>query len=167
MLTAGSQSMTKQNKALAELEKRAGEIRGAMPAADQSKVFALAVEAGTLAAMSDGQIDDEERATLAKAIEILSTGAVIEWETETLLDECLARAKKEGSEARSKAVGEALAALGQAESGVFIAGIVAAATGGVDKVEAEAIKAVAKAAGLSADKSKAIVKRAATFSGSD
>jgi tellurite resistance protein len=154
---------TKPNKALAELEKRGAEIREELKAADQSRLFALAVEAGTLAAASDGTIDDDERATLARAIEILSVGGVIEWETETLLDECLERTKKEGAEARAKAVGEALAGLNQAEAGVFIAGVVAAATGGVDKAEAEAIKGVAKAAGLTADKTKAIIKKAMTF----
>lgn len=155
--------MSKHEKALAELEKHATEIRAELGAADQSKVFALAIEAGVLAAMSDGTIDADEKSALVRAVEIVSKGAVIEWETETLVDECIARAKAEGAEKRAKAVGEALSALKQAEAAVLIAGVVAAATGGVDKAEAEAIRAVAKAAGLAADKTKAIVKRAAAL----
>lgn len=155
--------MSKQEKALAELEKHATEIRAELGAADQSKVFALAIEAGVLAAMSDGTIDADEKATLVRAVEIVSTGAVIEWETEALVDECIGRAKADGAEKRAQAVGQALAALKQAEAAVLIAGVVAAATGGVDKAEAEAIRAVAKAAGVAADKTKAILKRAATF----
>ena len=157
--------MSKHEKALAELEKHATEIRAELGAADQSRVFALAIEAAVLAAMSDGNIDADEKAALVRAVELVSRGAVIEWETETLVDECVARAKADGAEKRAKAVGEALAALKQAEAAVLIAGVVAAATGGVDKAEAEAIRAVAKAAGITADKTKAIMKRAATFAG--
>ncbi len=157
--------MSKHEKALAELEKHATEIRAELGAADQSRVFALAIEAGVLAAMTDGTMDAEERATLVRAVELISKGAVIEWETETLVDECMARAKADGADKRAQAVGEALAELKQAEAAVLIAGVVAAATGGVDKAEAEAIRAVAKAAGVTADKTKAILKRAATFAG--
>ncbi len=157
--------MSKHEKALAELEKHATEILAELGAADQSRVFALAIEAGVLAAMSDGTMDAEEKATLVRAVELVSKGAVIEWETETLVDECIARAKADGADKRAQAVGEALAELKQAEAAVLIAGVVAAATGGVDKAEAEAIRAVAKAAGVTADKTKAILKRAATFAG--
>jgi len=157
--------MSKQEKALAELEKHATEIRAELGANDQSKVYALAIEASVLAALSDGTIDADEKATLVKAVEIVSKGAVIEWETETLVDECIARAKSEGADKRATAVGQALAALKQAEAALLIAGVVAAATGGVDKAEAEQIRAVGKAAGVTADKTKSILKRAATFAG--
>jgi tellurite resistance protein len=157
--------MSKHEKALAELEKHATEIRAELGATDQSRVFALAIEAGVLAAMSDGTVDPDERAALVRAVEILSAGAVIEWETEELVGGCIDRAKAEGTNKRAQAVGEALLALKQAEAAVFIAGAVAAATGGVDKAEAKAIQAVAKAAGLGADKTKTILKRAATFAG--
>ena len=155
--------MSKHEKALSELEKHATEIRDDLGAADQSRVFALAIEAAVLAALSDGEIDADEKAALVRAVEILSKGAVIEWETETLVDEHIERAKKDGAEARAKAVGAALSSLGRAEAAVFVAGVVAAATGGVDKAEAEAIRAVATAAGIAADKTKSIIKRASAF----
>ena len=55
---------------------------------------------------------------------------------------------------------EALKELGQPEAGLLVAAFVARATNGVEKAEAEVLKAIAKAAGLSADKVKTIVKRA-------
>jgi tellurite resistance protein len=97
---------------------------------------------------------------------MLSQGAVIEWETEQLLDECQTRAEKEGAEARATKVGEALKALGQAEAGLLVAAFVARATNGVEKSEAEVLKAIGKAAGLSPDKIKAVVKRATDLEGS-
>ena len=142
------------------LEDYADQIRDDLKVPNQSSVFALAVEAGFLAARADGEVDKAEREILTKAVELLSKGAVIEWETETLLDECAARAEKEGADERAKRVGEALKELGQPEAGLLVAAFVARATNGVEKSEAEVLKAIAKAAGLSADKVKTIVKRA-------
>jgi tellurite resistance protein len=142
------------------LEDYADQIRDDLKVPNQSSVFALAVEAGYLAARADGEVDQAEREILARAVELLSKGSVIEWETETLLDECAARAEKEGAEERAKRVGEALKELGQPEAGLLVAAFVARATNGVEKSEAEVLKAIAKAAGLSADKVKTIVKRA-------
>jgi tellurite resistance protein len=142
------------------LEDYADQIRDDLKVPNQSSVFAHAVEAGYLAALADGSVDKAEREILAKAVELLSQGAVIEWETETLLDECATRAEKEGADVRAKKVGEALKELGQPEAGLLVAAFVARATNGVEKSEAEVLKAIAKAAGLSADKVKTIVKRA-------
>ena len=142
------------------LEDYADQIRDDLKVPNQSSVFAHAVEAGYLAARADGEVDKAEREILAKAVELLSKGAVIEWETETLLDECAVRADKEGAAERAQKVGEALKALGQPEAGLLVAAFVARATNGVEKSEAEVLKAIAKAAGLSADKVKTIVKRA-------
>jgi tellurite resistance protein len=138
------------------LEEHADQIRDDLKVPHQSDVFAHAVEAGYLAARADGEVDANERQVLTKAVELLSKGAVIEWETEQLLDECQGRAEKDGAEARATKVGEALKELGQAEAGL----LVARATNGVEKSEAEVLKAIGKAAGLSADKVKTIVKRA-------
>ena len=77
------------------LEDYADQIRDDLKVPNQSSVFAHAVEAGYLAARADGEVDAAERAILAKAVELLSQGSVIEWETETLLEECAARAEKE------------------------------------------------------------------------
>lgn len=142
------------------LEEYADEIRKGLEVPDQSVVFAHAVEAGYLAARADGEVDANERRILAKAVELLSQGAVIEWETETLLDECATRAGQDGAEARAVKVGEALKELNQAEAGLLVAAFVARATNGVHKSEAEVLKSIGKAAGLSADKVKAVVKRA-------
>jgi tellurite resistance protein len=151
--------MAKTN-ALEELEQHAEDIRSELRVPHQNDVFRAAVEAGFLAAMGDGEMDPAERETIVKAVEVLSKGAVIEWETEALLDECAARAKSEGAGARAKAVGAALKSLGQAEAGLLFAAVVARVTKGVDKKEAEVLKQVATAAGVSADKIKGIVKRA-------
>jgi len=153
--------MAKANN-LSDLEKHADAIRKDLQVPKQSEVFAAAVEAGYLAALADGEADAEEMATIAKAVGILSVGAVIEWEAETLLEECAARAKAEGAEKRAAAVGAKLKELGQAEAGILLAAYVARATNGVEKKEAEVLKAVGSAAGLSGQKVGAIVKRAAS-----
>jgi tellurite resistance protein len=147
------------------LEEHADSIREDLKVPRQSDVFAHAVEAGYLAARADGEVDPNERAVLSKAVELLSKGAVIEWETEQLLDECQTRAEKHGAEERAKKVGEALKELGQAEAGLLVAAFVARATNGVEKSEAEVLKTIGKAAGLSADKVKTIVKRATDLDG--
>ena len=142
------------------LDEYANQIKGDLAVPNQSSVFAHAVEAGYLAARADGNVDQAERDVLVKAVELLSKGAVIEWETETLVDECIARCEKEGVEKRIEAVGAALKELGQPEAGLLVAAFVARATNGVEKAEADTLKAIAKAAGVAADKMKAIVKKA-------
>jgi tellurite resistance protein len=148
------------------IEEHADQIRDDLKVPHQSAVFAHAVEAGYLAARADGEVDKAEREVLTKAVELLSKGAVIEWETEQLLDECQTRAEKDGAEARATKVGEALKELGQAEAGLLVAAFVARATNGVEKSEAEVLKAIGMAAGLTADKIKAVVKRATDLDGS-
>jgi tellurite resistance protein len=147
------------------LEDHAAEIRKELQVPNQSAVFEAAVEAGYLAALADGNVDPEERATLAKAVELLSQGLVIEWETEQLLDTCAARAEKDGAAARADEVGKKLESLGQAEAGLLVAALVARATNGVEKSEAEVLKSIGKAAGLSTDKVRNIVKRAVSMAG--
>jgi tellurite resistance protein len=152
--------MSKPANAAADFDKLAEQIRAELKVPKQNDVFRAAVEAGYLVACADGNFDDKERATLVKAVQTLSIGAVIEWETETLLDDCAARTKKDGADARAKAVGEELKTLGQAEAGLFAAAAVARATKGVDKKEADVIKVIGLAGGLSNDRIRAIVKRA-------
>lgn len=146
---------------LDDLQKHADRIRSDLAVPKQSELFKLAVEAGYLAALADGTADEIERQMIAKSVEILSTGGVIEWEVETLVDECAARVDKEGEKARIEAVGNALGALGQPEAGLLIAGFVAQASGGVSKKESKVLEAIGKAAGLPADKVSAALKRAA------
>jgi tellurite resistance protein len=155
-----SKSTTAAKGALEELEQQAESIRAELRVPRQSDLFKAAVEAGYLTALADGEVDAAERETIAKTVEVLSKGAVIEWETDALLGECEEHAKKEGIEKRSKAVGAALKALGHAEAGLLIAAVIARVTKGVDKREAEVLKNVGAAAGVGAEQIKAIVKRA-------
>jgi tellurite resistance protein len=145
------------------LAEHADKIRGELTFPRQSEVFAAAVEAGYLAARADGDVDGEERETLVKAIELLSQGAVIEWETDALVDECRARALAEGDATRAEKVGTLLKDLGHAEPALLVAAFVARATGGVEKSEAEVLKAIGKAAGLSAQAVGGVVKRATSL----
>jgi tellurite resistance protein len=142
------------------LEELADDIRAELKVPRQSDVFKAAVEAGYLAALADGTVDTKEREILAKAVDILSQGLVIEWETEQLLDDCEGHVKSEGADAHAEAVGKKLAELGQAEAGILVASFVARATNGVEKSEAEVLKKIGKAAGLDAKSVGAIVKRA-------
>jgi tellurite resistance protein len=142
-----------------QLEKHAAEIRKDLNVPKQNEIFEAAAEAGFLAAHADGEVDDEERAMLVKAIEVLSVGAVIEWEVETLLDGCADRAKGEGDAARADLVGQKLKALGQPEAGLLFAAFVAQASGGIDKKESAVLHAIGKAAGVAKPKVTALLKR--------
>jgi len=144
-----------------ELEKHAAEIRAELKVPRQNEVFRAAVEAGFLTALADGTIDADEKEAIVRAVEILSVGAVIEWEAETLVDECAERADKEGVDARAAAVGAELKALGHPEAGILFAATIARASKGVDKSEAELLKTIGVAAGLTPEAVKGIVKRAA------
>jgi len=145
------------------LEDHADEIRKVLAVPRQADVFRAAVEAGYLTALADGGVDDTERDVLVRAVELLSEGLVIEWETDGLIDEFKSRADKEGVDERAATVGKKLKELDQAEAGLFVAALVARATKGVDKSEAEMLKAIGKSAGLTADKIKTIVKRASSL----
>jgi tellurite resistance protein len=145
---------------IANLESRAESIRAELRVPKQNEVFKAAVEAGYLAARADGEVDADETATIVRAVEILSAGAVVEWEADDLVEECARKADKETPAARAAAVGAELAALGQAEAGIYFAALVAHASKGIDKKEAEVLKEIAKAAGLATDRVRDIVKKA-------
>lgn len=145
------------------IENLAEEIRKELDVPKQGDVFRAAVEAGYLTALADGGVDETEKDVLVRAVEILSQGLVIEWETASLIDEFKAAADKEGVDERAASVGKILKELDQAEAGLFVAALVARATKGVDKSEAALLKAIGKTAGLSADKIKTIVKRASSL----
>jgi tellurite resistance protein len=145
------------------LEEHADAIRAELKVPRQADLFRAAVEAGYLTARADGGVDATEHEVLVKAVELLSQGLVIEWETEALIEEFKVAADTEGLEARADKVGATLKELDQGEAGLFIAALVARATKGVDKSEAALIKAIGKSAGLSADKIKDVVKRASSL----
>ena len=143
------------------LEKQAEEIRAALaPSATQGEVFRAAAEAGYLTALADGSEDDVERAALVSAIEVLSKGFVVGWETETFLDEAAAKVKADGAPARFTAVGKRLAELGHAEAGLLIGATVAHASGGIDKAEAQVLEKIGAAAGVGRQEVASIVKKA-------
>jgi hypothetical protein len=145
------------------LEEQADEIRKVLAVPRQGDVFKAAVEAGYLVALADSGVDATERDVLVKAVELLSKGLVLEWETDALIEECEQRAKKDGIESCSERVGKVFKETGQGEAGLFIAALVARATKGIAKSEAEVMKAIGKAAGVSGDKMKDIVKRATSL----
>ncbi len=145
---------------IANLESRAESIRVELRVPKQNEVFKAAVEAGYLAARADGEVDAAETAAIVRAVEILSEGAVIEWEAETLVEECARRANAETPGARATAVGAELGALGQGEAGIYFAALVAHASKGIDKKEADVLKEIGKAAGLTSERMKDIVKKA-------
>jgi tellurite resistance protein len=147
------------------LEEHAEQIRAELKVPRQAELFKAAVEAGYLTARADGGVDAAEQEVLAQAVELLSQGLVLEWETEALIDDCKKLADEQGLDARAGKVGEALKDLGQAEAGLFIAALVARATKGVEKSEAELLKAIAKSAGIGNDKVRDIVKRATSLTG--
>ncbi len=155
----------KTDATIAELEAHADAIRAELKVPKQAELFRHATEAGYLTALADGTVEEEEIAALVKAVELLSEGAVIEWETDALVAECKVRAIAEGATARAETVGAGLKALGQAEAGILVAAIVARATKKIGKKEADVLKAVGKSAGLSSDDVAAIVKRAASLTG--
>ena len=151
------------NAALAHLASHAEAIRKELAVPRQNDVFRAAVEAGYLTALADGDVDEHELETMAAAIELLSEGAVVEWETEALLDECAAKAETDGASPRAQAVGEELSTLGHAEAGLLFAALVANASGGIDEAEEAVLAAVGKAAGLGDATVEGIVQRATSL----
>ncbi|HEY5242238.1 MAG TPA: hypothetical protein VIJ22_12255 [Polyangiaceae bacterium] len=145
---------------IADLQSRAESLRAELRVPKQNEVFKAAVEAGYLAARADGVVDAEETAAIVRAVDLLSTGAVIEWEAEELVAECARKADAETPGARAAAVGAELAALEQGEAGIYFAALVAHASKGIDKKEADVLKEIGKAAGLTNDRVRDIVKKA-------
>ena len=147
------------------IEDYADKVREQLKVPRQDEVFKAAVEAGYLTALADGGMDDAEREILVKAVEMLSQGLVIEWETQGLIDDLQKLVEAEGLEGRAVKVGEKLKELNQVEAGLFVAAIVARTTKGVEKSEAELLKAIAKAAGVGMDVVKDVVKRTTSLTG--
>ena len=145
-----------QRPSQAELDKIATAVREHLSVPRQNEVFRVAVEAGYLAATTDGTLDDSERKAIVAAIDVLSKGAVIEWEAEGLVEECASSSGK--ADDRAKALGAKLKDLGQPEAGLLFGAYVARATHGIDKKEEKILKAIAKAAGVTDKRAKEILK---------
>lgn len=147
------------------IEDYADKVREQLKVPRQDEVFKAAIEAGYLTALADGGMDEAEREILVRAVEMLSQGLVIEWETQGLIDDLQKLVEAEGLEARAAKVGEKLKELNQIEAGLFVAAIVARTTKGVEKSEAELLKQIGKAAGVGMDVVKDIVKRSTSLTG--
>lgn len=145
----------------AYLESQAETVRASLGSGTQAEqMFKLAAEAGYLTALADGTEDAAEREALVEALEMLSKGVVIEWETEGFLGEAWARISAEGVDARCAAVGAAMKELGNAEAGLLIGAIVACASNGIDKTEAAVLEKIGAGAGLARQQVGAVVKKA-------
>src|SRR5262245_18769643 len=128
--------MTDKQTSAAELEKYAQILKKELKAHKQNQVFRAAVEGGVLCALADGEVDAKEKEALMTALPILSAGLVLEWEVETLVEECFEKIGAEGPIGRQQSVGLEMKNLGQAEAALFVASVVAFAVGGIDKREA-------------------------------
>jgi tellurite resistance protein len=144
----------------AYLEAQASVVRAALPAHRADEVFMLAAEAGYLTAIADGNDDEDEKKALAESLETLSKGVVIQWETDTFIEQSAERIGAEGHDARCTAIGKRLKELGSAEAAILIGAIVAYASNGIEKSEAVMLEKIGKAAGLERNQVAAIVKKA-------
>jgi tellurite resistance protein len=152
--------MSKEKKSKTEVEKIAAELQKELTAHKQNEMHRYAVEAGYLTALADGTADAKERQALAESMQALSSGLVIEWEVDALIDDINERIGAEGHAARCEVVGTKLKELGQGEAGLLIGAYVALATAGIDKKEAEMLERIGKAAGIEKKQVGAIVKKA-------
>jgi tellurite resistance protein len=153
-------NQAKKTLNVAYLEQQAVAVRESLSGSHQSALFEAAVEAGYLTALANGTEDEGERAALVKAVEILSSGLVLEWEVEPLIEKIAARIDAEGIPARCAAVGKNIQELAQAEAALLVAAVVAHATAGIDKQEAGVLEKIATAAGLAKSQIAPIVKKA-------
>src|SRR5262245_54454743 len=140
--------MSKAKKSKTEIEKIAAELQKELAAHKQNEMHRYAVEAGYLCALADGNADAQEKEALSESMEALSSGLVVEWEVNALIDDINEHIGAEGHVARCEAVGAKLKELGQAEAGILIGAYVALATSGIDKKEAEMLERIGKAAGV-------------------
>ena len=83
-----------------KLQGFAEDIKKQIKVARQDEVFRAAVAAAHVASHADGAIDDAERKAIVEALELLSGGAVVEWEVDLMLE---AAGAAKGADAKAKA----------------------------------------------------------------
>jgi len=152
--------MSRAKRTDADLKKIAADMRKVMTGPTLNQVYRLAMEAGYLCALADGEADDGEKAAIVKAVHDLSSGLVVEWEVDALIDQCNEAIGNEGFDARCSAVGAGLKELGQAEAGLLLGAYAALATGGLDKKEAGMLEKIGSAAGITKNQVANLVKQA-------
>jgi uncharacterized tellurite resistance protein B-like protein len=151
----------KKSPNTALLEQQAEALRTSLAGTTRlPEFFRAAAEAGYLTALADGEESEDERAAVVATLEILSKGFVIEWETESFLEEAAKKFEADGAEARAAAVGAQLKELGHPEAGLLLGALVAYATAGIEKSEASVLEKIGAAAGVAKKEVAAIVKKA-------
>lgn len=151
--------MSRAKRTDADLKKIAAEMRKVMTGPTLNQVYRQAMEAGYLCALADGEADAGEKEAIVKAMHDLSSGLVVEWEVDAMMDECNDAIGSEGHEARAKSVGAKLKELGQAEAGLLLGAFAAFATGGLDKKEAGVLEKIGTAAGVTKNQVANLVKQ--------
>ena len=152
--------MSRAKRTEADLKNIAAQMRKAMTGPTLNQVYRHAMEAGYLCALADGEADAGEKEAIVKAMHDLSSGLVVEWEVDAMIDECNEAIGNEGHAARCAAVGAKLKDLGQAEAGLLLGAYAALATGGLDKKEAGMLEKIGSAAGVSKNQVANLVKQA-------
>lgn len=152
--------MSRAKRTDADLKNIAAEMRKVMTGPKLNQVYRYAMEAGYLCALADGGADEGEKAAIVKAMHDLSSGLVVEWEVDAMIDECNEAIGGEGFDSRCSSVGSKLKELGQAEAGLLLGAYTALATGGLDKKEATMLEKIGSAAGVSKNQVANLVKQA-------
>ncbi len=151
--------MSRAKRTDADLKKIAAEMRKVLTGPTLNQVYRQAMEAGYLCALADGEADAGEKEAIVEAMHDLSSGLVVEWEVDAMMDECNEAIGRDGHEARAKAVGAKLKELGQAEAGLLLGAYTALATGGLDKKEAGMLEKIGTAAGVTKNQVANLVKQ--------
>ncbi|MFO0565363.1 MAG: hypothetical protein U0263_06860 [Polyangiaceae bacterium] len=152
--------MSRSKRTEVDLKKIAAEMRKAMTGPALNQVYRYAMEAGYLCALADGEADDDEKKAIVEALHDLSSGLVVEWEVDAMMDECNEAIGSEGHAGRCDSVGKKLKELGHAETGLLIGAYTALATAGLDKKEAGMLEKIGSAAGIPKTQVTNLVKQA-------
>jgi len=132
-------------------------LQGVETARTQGDAGARAIlEAACFVTAVDGDVDDAESdvvRTIGKKLGV--DAAWVEDRRQVIL-----RAAKDGSEQRAKEIGEQLAARGVGHEGVIAAAVAALVSHGMSVGELEALRAIAKGAGIADERVADVVERA-------
>ena len=127
--------------------------------------ISAAVDLAVLVAAADGRIDRAEMAALAASLEAIAGTQLAPAVVQHLVRESRVQVKATGVAARSKAIGETLAAHGCVTEGLRLAVVIALASEGLCPAEREQIEMVARAAGASLERIDALVREVEAVAG--
>lgn len=114
--------------------------------------YATIIDLAVLIAMADGKIDAIEMAALTESVEAIVGARLVPSVAKHLVTQSRADVREKGVEASAKSIGEILAKHGAAEDGLLFGLAVAWASEGLAPAERERLEAVARAAGVSAER---------------